>query len=199
MKGAGFWIGCAIVVVALVGFHVSDEGDGYFEPVADVYLTLDEHATREHCFEGTTRLACERERTGYRVRGGTLRARVASTHDLGIENGVHRAYASIVVSFDINSRYGGWGWSRLDRPVLYGWVEAASDVGEATHRHTEGDGNITFLQPIGPPATSTTRYAPVFDRSCSTDYRHDLCRFRATLPITGSTEYVNIHLRERFR
>lgn len=197
MKGWGFWAVGVIIVIALVGFHVSDHGEGYFEPVADVYLTLDERATEEHCFEGT-RIACERERTGYRVRGGTLRARVTGVSDLGDVGGVHRAAVSIQVNFDLDNHYDGWGWSRLDRPVLYGAVEAASTTGEGMHRHVEGDGDITFLRAIAPPRAGT-RYAPVFDRSCSTDYGHDLCRFRATVPITGATEYVRIHLRERFR
>jgi hypothetical protein len=195
VKGAGFWVAAIAFVIIAIWWHT---GTDYFEPVADVYLTLDEHATEEHCFEGT-RIACERERTGYRVRGGTLRARVTSISDLGNEAGVHRAAVSIQVNFDLDNRYQGWGWSRFDRPILYGWVQAASAAGEGTHRHVGEDGDITFLHALAPPTRSASRYAPGFDGSCSTDYRHDLCRFRTTLPITGATEYVRIHLRERFR
>jgi hypothetical protein len=191
MKGAGFWVAAVALVIVSIAWYRG------FDPVADVNLTLDEHATEEHCFEGTTRIYCERARTGYTVRGGTLRARVTGISDLGTENGVHRAYVNVHVSFDIDRSYRGWGLSDLDRPILYGFVTGAQSVGEGMRRHTEDVGEIALLSPIAPPPR--TRYAPIVSGACSTDYRHDLCRFRAMVPITGDTSYLRIHLRERFR
>lgn len=195
MKGVGVWVwvGAAAFVIIAIAMHT---GSGYFDPVANVYLTLDESATSEHCFEGT-RNVCEQARTGYEVRGGTLRARVTGIADLGVENGIHRAYASVQIDFD--NRYDGWGWSRFDRPILYGFIVGARDVGEGSRRHTETVGDVSMLSPIPPPAGPETRYAPTLQGSCSTDYQHDLCRFSATVPITGDTQYLQIHLRERFR
>ena len=194
MKGAGFWVAAAALVIVSIAWHT---GFDYFDPVANVYLTLDEHATEEHCFEGTTRIDCERARTGYEVRGGTLRARVTGISDLGHERGVHRAFASVEITFHVDGQYRGWGWSSLDRPILYGFVTGAQSVGEGMHRHTQDVGEIALLEPIAPPLR--TRYAPIVSGACSTDYRHDLCRFRAMVPITGDTSYLRIHLRERFR
>lgn len=195
MKGAGFWVGAVALVIVAIAWHT---GFNYFDPVANVFLTLDAHATEEHCFEGTTRINCEQARTGYDVRGGTLRARVTGVSDLGAANGVHRAVASVQVAFDIDDRYRGWGWSDLDRPILYGYVIGARSAGEGTHRHVELLGEPTLLDPIAPPA-GRSRYAPILVGACSTDYRHDQCRFRAMVPITGDTRYLRIHLRERFR
>ncbi|MCE9586501.1 hypothetical protein K8R04_04270 [Candidatus Uhrbacteria bacterium] len=199
MKGPWFWVVGAVIAITLIGFHVTSHGEGYFEPAANVYLPLDAHATEEHCFEGTTRIVCERARTGFAVRGGTLRVRVTGISDLGIENGVHRADAIVQVSFDIDGHYDGWGWSRFDRPILYGAVTGARSVGEGSHRHVEAHGDPVLLEAIPPPYGGDTRYAPTLGGSCSTDTRHDLCRFRATVPITGDTNYLQIHLRERFR
>lgn len=189
MKGWGFWVVAALVVMTLVGFHVSNHNESYFEPVADVYLTLDDNASAIHSFDRAR---------GYRVRGGTLTARVIEVYDLGMTDHVHRAFVDLEIGFDIDNRYDGWGWSRLDRPILYGWVQGARGVGEGETRHVEHADDLTFLSPIHPPA-GRTRYAPSLDGSCSTDYRHDWCRYFVRLPITGDDTYVNIHLRERFR
>lgn len=205
MKGWGFWAAAILIAVLLIGFHVSDHGENYFEPVADVYLALDAHARDEHCYEGA-RIHCERERTGYTVRGGTLRARVIGINDLGTERGIHRAYATVQVDFDINHGYDGWGWSRFDRPTIWGFIAPARTVGEETRRRVEARDEVAMLNALPPPrrpadapSTWRTRYAPVINGSCSTDYGHDLCRFRGTVPITGDDHYLLIHLRERFR
>jgi len=194
MKNLGMWLGIGGFIIIGIAWHT---GFDYFEPVADVYLTIDENAMAEHSFD----LA-----RGYHVRGGELTARVTQMRDLGRVNGVHHAELVIEVGFDIDNSYQGWGWSRFDRPILYGWVQGAHGAGEGMHRHVESEGDIVFLNILAPrsrPASTgaprRTRYAPALDGSCSTDYQHDLCGFRATLPITGTTEYVRIHLRERFR
>jgi len=202
MKDLWFWIAGAVILVTLAGFHVTSHGDGFFAPVVDVYLPLDDgHATEEHCFEGTTQISCERSRTGYTVRGGTLRARVIAFTDQGVVNGIHRAIAIVQMQFDIDGRYDGWGVTRFDRPILGGYVVGARSIGEGIHRHVEAQDDVALLDALPPPDPSDrgSRYAPTLIGSCSTDYRHDLCRFRATVPITGDTNYLQIQLRERFR
>ncbi len=197
MKGAAFWIVGVIIVIVLVGFHVTDNNEGYFEPVADVYMELDVNARAMHTYDHAR---------GYRVRGGTLTAHVIGVERIESEDGVRRANVNVEVGFAIDNHYHGWGWSRLDRPIIYGWLQGARGVGEDSHRHTESVDGITFLSPIPAPMRPSgadrrwrTRYAPSLHGSCSTDYRHDWCRWNATLPITGDVTYVNIHMRERFR
>lgn len=196
MKGPLFWVIGAVIVAMMVAFHVSDHGDGIIDPIANVHLLLDENATLEHCYEGR-QISCPRERTGYSVRGGTLRTSV-SIFDLGIEDGVHRATAVVDVDFDVDQHYDGFGWSRLERPILYGAIRPARAIGEGMHRHMETYGDVTPLHPL-PPPDRYGPYAPIVSGACSTDTSHDLCRFRAAVPITGETTHLLIHLRERFR
>lgn len=157
MKGPGltFWIAAVVVVVLGIYFHVSGHHESYFSPVVDVTLPLDERATSKQCFEGST------------VRGGRACIQVTGISDLGVENGIHRAYANVEVDFDLDPRYDGWGWSRFERPTLAGFIAGPHDV--------------TSLG------------------TCSTDYQHNRCRFRALVPLVGDTPSLHIQLREAFR
>lgn len=194
-----FWTCFAIVVVISIGYHVTGNNESYFAPVADVYLPLNEHARDEHCFEGAMIVQCGRERSGYNVRGGTLRARVIAISDLGTVNGEHRASVMVQAMFDIVNSYHGWGWSQFDRPTIYGFIAPARAVGEGSSRSVENGDDVTVFSALPPPVAGVSRYAPVMHGSCSTDYRHDLCRFRGTVTISGDDQYIRIHLRERFR
>jgi len=193
-----FWAVLAVIIVMSIWHHVTSNNEGYFAPVADVYLALDEHARDAHCFEGV-RIRCARERTGYTVRGGTLTAQVTQVNDLGTVNGTHRAEVTVEAMFDIVNGYSGWGFTRFDRPTIYGFLSPARAVGEGTSRRVEAGDDLAIFRALPPPAGSVTAYAPEFQGSCSTDYRHDLCRFQGTVSITGADQYIRIHLRERYR
>ena len=182
--GIGFWVIALGLVIIGIAMHA---GTDYFQPAADVILQLDQHATEGH---------------DYAVRGGTLRARVTGIANVDVDENGHRlygegvrGYASVEVDFAIDKSYDGWGWSSFERPILYGFISG-----------TEQGGDVTPLSPIPPPTRPahaptnwSTRYAPTLQGACSTDYGHDLCRFRATVPLTGETHSLQIHLREYFR
>ena len=186
MRGPGiwFWVIALGLAVTAIAMHA---GTDYFTPAANVSFPLDQHAAEGH---------------DYAVRGGTLHARVTGFTNIDVdENGRRlygdgvRGYASVEVDFAIDKSYGGWGWSSLERPILYGFI-----IG------TERGGDVTLLTPIPPPTRParapshwSTRYAPTLQGACSTDYGHDLCRFRATVPLTGETRSLQICLREYFR